>query len=169
MFYILERTLALVIQAALAIIIGCIAYVWVKSVKGDSWSLQNVWTSIHFWAQLKEKRPPTRAFSFSFRKNFMLYNETTRKEKSMSDDTTSGSIALEIGYVVVTGLVIAVTVVGVKRVTKKVKALRAAKSQLEERAYMGFLFVSFCVIFQPRKKNRSYNRGEIHNLRILEI
>jgi hypothetical protein len=46
----------------------------------------------------------------------------------MSDDTTSGSIALEIGYVVVTGLVIAVTVVGVKRVTKKVKALRAAKS-----------------------------------------
>lgn len=50
MFYILERTLGLIIQAAMAIIIGCVAYIWVKSVKGDNWSMQNVWTSLHFWA-----------------------------------------------------------------------------------------------------------------------
>ena len=50
MFYYLEAILSLIIKAAMAIIIGCVAYVWVKSVKGDNWSMQNVWTSLHFWA-----------------------------------------------------------------------------------------------------------------------
>lgn len=46
----------------------------------------------------------------------------------MSDDTTSGSIIIELGYVVVTAVAIVAVTYGVKRVTKKVKTLRAAKS-----------------------------------------